>query len=333
MKRTSLPLHRRNLIALLGGAASWPLVARAQQPNPVRRIGALMGIANDADGRSRMAAFLHRLEELGWDQGKVRIEDRWSAGEPDRIRVYVDELLTLKPDVILVNSTLALTILHQQTSAIPIVMIATNDPAGGGFEASLARPSGNVTGFTMFELSLVGKMLGVLKQAAPDILRVALVTGASSPNAAVYLRFLESIASSLGVKASGVSVRDENEIERALSDVAREPNGALLVPPDVFLAAHREAVVALAARHRLPLISPYRLFTTGGSLISYGPDLPDLYRRAASYVDRILKGEMPAALPIQAPTKYELVINLKTAKALGLDVPVSLLAIADEVIE
>jgi putative ABC transport system substrate-binding protein len=280
-----------------------------------------------------MAAFLHRLEELRWDQRKVRIEDRWSDGESDRIRVYASELVNLNPDVILVNGTLALTILQQQTNTIPIVMIATHDPEGGGFDASLSRPAGNVTGFTNFELSLVGKMLGVLKQAAPEISRVALVTGASSPNAAVYRQFLESIAQSVGVKVFGVSVRDEHDVERALSEIAREPNGALLVPPDVFVAAHREAIVAQAASHSLPLISPYRLLTTDGGLISYGPDLPDLYRRAASYVDRILRGEMPSALPIQAPTKYELVINLKTAKALGLTVPVSLLAIADEVIE
>jgi ABC-type uncharacterized transport system substrate-binding protein len=327
-------MKRRNFITLLGGAAAaWPITVGAQQPKPMRRIGALMNLAaDDPEAPGRVAAFAQGLGELGWTIGRnVRIDARWAAGNADNFRKYAAELVALAPDGILATSTPAVAALQQATHTVPIVFVLVIDPVGGGLVANLARPGGNTTGFTVFEYGMSGKWVEVLKEIAPGVRRVAVLRDLAIGIA--QLAAIQAVAPSFGVELSVIGVRDANEIESAVAAFARSPNGGLIVTTSTSALIHRELISTLAARHRLPAVYPFRYYVTAGGLISYGPDSIDPYRRAASYVDRILKGEKPADLPVQNPTKYELVINLKTAKALGLDVPATLLARADEVIE
>jgi putative tryptophan/tyrosine transport system substrate-binding protein len=329
-------MRRREFITLLGGAAAWPLAARAQQAERVRRIGILMAAASDdAEFQARMAAFLQGLAQLGWtDGGNVRIDTRWATTNADHLRRHAAELAALAPDVLVAaTGTATVAPLLQATRSVPIVFVPVIDPVGAGFVASLARPGGNATGFTMFEYGLSGKWLELLKQIVPGMTRAAVLRDPAIASGIGQFAAVQAVAPSLGVELSPVDVRDAPEIERAVTAFARSSNGALIVPGSAPATRHRDLIIALAARHRLPAVYASRYFVTDGGLISYGPDLIDQYRRAAGYVDRILKGEKPADLPVQAPTKYELVINLKTAKALGLEVPDKLLATADEVIE
>jgi ABC-type uncharacterized transport system substrate-binding protein len=329
-------MKRRVFITLIGGAAAaWPHAARAQQVERMPRIGVLLNLAeNDPEGKARLGAFLQGLQQLGWTIGRnVQIEYRWGAGDPDRTRGYAAELAALAPDVILATGSAALGQLLQATRTVPIVFTQTLDPVGGGFVDSLARPGGNATGFLTFEYSLSGKWLELLKQIIPGMTRAAVLRDAADPAGTAQFGAIQSVAPSFGVELSPVNVRDAGEIERAVTAFARSSNGGLIVVAGGLVIVHRELIIALAARHRLPAVYFNRIYVTGGGLISYGPENFDQYRRAAGYVDRILKGEKPADLPVQAPTKYELLINLKTAKALGLTVPPTLLARADEVIE
>ena len=329
-------MKRRVFITLIGGAAAaWPHAARAQQVERMPRIGVLLNLAeNDPEGKARLGAFLQGLQQLGWTIGRnVQIEYRWGAGDPDRTRGYAAELAALAPDVILATGSAALGQLLQATRTVPIVFTQTLDPVGGGFVDSLARPGGNATGFLTFEYSLSGKWLELLKQIIPGMTRAAVLRDAAIAAGTGQFGAIQSVAPSFGVELSPVNVRDAGEIERAVTAFARSSNGGLIVVAGGLVIVHRELIIALAARHRLPAVYFNRIYVTGGGLISYGPENFDQYRRAAGYVDRILKGEKPADLPVQAPTKYELLINLKTAKALGLTVPPTLLARADEVIE
>ena len=329
-------MKRRVFITLIGGAAAaWPHAALAQQVERMPRIGVLLNLAeNDPEGKARLGAFLQGLQQLGWTIGRnVQIEYRWGAGDPDRTRGYAAELAALAPDVILATGSAALGQLLQATRTVPIVFTQTLDPVGGGFVDSLARPGGNATGFLTFEYSLSGKWLELLKQIIPGMTRAAVLRDAADPAGTAQFGAIQSVAPSFGVELSPVNVRDAGEIERAVTAFARSSNGGLIVVAGGLVIVHRELIIALAARHRLPAVYFNRIYVTGGGLISYGPENFDQYRRAAGYVDRILKGEKPADLPVQAPTKYELLINLKTAKALGLTVPPTLLARADEVIE
>ena len=329
-------MKRRQFITLLGGAAAWPLAASAQQPERMRRIGALNAgsSADDPDGQARLAAYLQQLQQLGWTDGRnVRIDYRWGLGDADNIRKYTAELVALAPDVIFAAGTAAVGPMLQATRTVPIVFALVADPVGAGFVDSLSRPGGNATGFLMFEYSLSGKWLEVLKQIAPGVTRAAVIRDPAISAGTGQFGVIQSVAASLGVEVSPVNVRDAVEIERAIAAFARSPNGGLIVTASALSAVHRDLIIALSARHKLPAVYYERYFVGAGGLISYGPDFVDQYRRAAGYVDRILKGEKPADLPVQAPTKYELVINLKTAKALGLEIPPQLLARADEVIE
>jgi putative tryptophan/tyrosine transport system substrate-binding protein len=328
-------VKRRDFIALLSGAAAWPLAARAQQPERMRRIGVLNNpAADDPDSQARVAAFAQGLQELGWIDGRnVRIDYRWSLGDPDRIRRYAAELVALAPDVILTVGAASAGPLLQATRTVPIVFTSVVDPVGAGFVDSLARPGGNATGFLIFEYSISGKWMEVLKQIAPGVTRAAVIRDPAISAGTGQFGVIQSVAPSFGVEVSPVNVRDAGEIERAITAFARSPNGGLIVTGSALSFVHRDLIITLAARHKLPAVYYRRLYVTGGGLISYGPNLVDEYRHAAGYVDRILKGEKPADLPVQAPTKYELVINLKTAKALGIDVPPMLLARADEVVE
>ena len=327
-------MGRREFIPLLGGAAAWPLTAHAQQPERMRRIGAFAGIEDDAEGQARFAAFLQGLRQLGWADGRnVRIDYRWGGGNADNIRKYAAELASLAPDVILAAGAAAVGPLLQATRTVPIVFVIVPDPVGAGFVDSLARPGGNATGFMTFEYSLAGKWLELLKEIAPGVKRVAVLRDVGSSSGIGQLGAIQSAASSFGMELSLVGMSDAGEIERAVTAFARAANGGVIVTGSTPAIVHRELITTLAARHRLPAVYASRYFVTVGGLISYGPDSIDPFRRAAGYVDRILKGEKPADLPVQAPTKYELVVNLKTAKALGLDLPPTLLARADEVIE
>ena len=314
---------------------AWPLAARAQQPERMRRIGVLMSLAaDDPEAQARIAAFLQGLQQLGWTDGRnVRIDTRWGAGDADDIRKYAAELVALAPDVILATGAAAVGPLLQATRTVPIVFVNVADPVGAGFVDSLARPGGNATGFILFEYGMSAKWLELLKQIAPGVTRAAVIRDPAIAAGIGQFGAIQSVAPSVGVEVSPVNVRDAGEIERAVTAFARSSNGGLIVTGSALAVVHRDLIITLAARHKLPAVYFQRFFVTGGGLISYGPDIIDQYRRAAGYVDRILKGEKPADLPVQAPTKYELVINLKTAKALGLDVPPSLLARADEVIE
>jgi putative tryptophan/tyrosine transport system substrate-binding protein len=329
-------MRRRQFITLLSGAAAWPLAARAQQSEMMRRIGVLMGaVSNNPSGQARIAAFQQGLQQLGWAEGRnVRIETRWPApGNADDIRRYAVELVALGPDVILATGSSSMAPLLQETRAVPIVFVQVVDPVGGGFVDSLARPGGNATGFTNFEYGLGAKWLELLKQIAPSVTRAAVLRDPTVAAGIGQFGAIQTAAPLLGVEVSPVNVRDAEEIERAVTAFARASNGGLIVPGSALVGVHRDLIIALAAQHKLPAAYANRLYVAAGGLISYGVDTFDQYRRAAGYVDRILKGEKPADLPVQAPTKYELVINLKTAKALGLDVPPTLLARADEVIE
>ena len=327
-------MKRRKFITLLGGAAAWPLTARAQQPNRMRRIGVFMNLASDdAEGQARNAAFLQGLQEAGWAVGRnVRIEYRWGAGDAELFRRSAAELVALAPDVILASGA-SMYALQQVTREVPIVFVQVPDPVGAGIVLSMARPGRNATGFTPFEYGVSAKWLELLKEIAPRVTRAAVVRDPAIPTGTGQLGAIQSVAPSFGVDLSPVDVRDVREIEGTVAAFARGSNGGLIVTASALAVVHREVIITLATRYKLPAVFFLRSFVTDGGLISYGPDSMDQFRRAAGYVDRILKGEKPADLPVQAPTKYELVINLKTARALGLDVPPTLLARADEVIE
>jgi len=327
-------MKRRQFIALVGGAA-WPLAARAQQRERVRRVGVILpAAADDAEFQAWVGAFLQGLAQSGWIIGRnVRIETRWAGDKTDDIRKHAAELVALAPDVILAQGATTVRPLLQLTRTVPIVFPIAADPVGAGLVDSLARPGGNVTGFMTTEYSFGGKWLELLKQVAPDVTRVAVLRDATQGGGTSQSAVIQAMAPSLGVEVSLINLRDAPEIERAISAFARSPNGGLIIVPGASGAVHHDLIIALAAQHRLPAVYPLRFFVAGGGLISYGTDYIDQYRRAAGYVDRILKGEKVADLPVQAPTKYELVINLKTARALGLEIPPTLLARADEVIE
>src|SRR5262245_60425113 len=329
-------MRRREFITLLGGAAAWPLAARAQQSERMRRIGVLMSswAEDDPESKLRIAAFVEGLQQLDWTVGRnVQIEIRWGAGDATRSRRSAAELVAVVPDVIVGANSDAAVALREVTRTLPIVFVNVSDPVGAGYVASLARPGGNVTGFTFVEYGMSGKWLELLKEIAPRVTRAAILRDPTLAVGIGQLGAIQSVAPSLGVETSPIDVRDAGELERDISNFARIPNGGLVVVANPTTLVHRKLIITLAAQHRLPAVYFLREFVKGGGLICYGPDAVDQYRRAASYVDRILKGEKPADLPVQAPTKYELVINLKTAKALGLTVPPSLLARADEVIE
>jgi putative ABC transport system substrate-binding protein len=328
-------MDRRDFISLLSGAAAWPIAARAQQPERIQRIGVLQNLtAIDPESSPRVTAFMEGLQDSGWTEGRnVRIEYRFAGGDPDSVRKHAAELVALAPDVILVSSGSALATLQRATRTIPIVFVTVTDPVGGGYVASLARPGGNTTGFTLFEYGTSGKWLELLKQIAPRVSRVAVIRDSAITSGTGQFAAIQAVAPLFAVELSPVDVREAGEIERSISAFSRGPNDGLIVTISPLATAHREAIIRLSAHHRLPTVYPNRYFATAGGLVSYGPDQTDPFRRAAGYVDRILKGEKPADLPVQAPTKYELVINLKTAKSLRLDIPPTLLAIANEVIE
>src|SRR5262245_30043546 len=326
--------RRRDFITLLGGAAASQLTARAQQPERMRRIGVLMGGAGrDPVEHARLAAFLDGLQQLGWTDGRnVRIDTRWPAGEAER-RTHAAELVGLAPDVIMASASASVAALQQASRNMPIVFANVIDPVGAGFVASLAHPVGNATGFTSFEYGISGKWLELLKEIAPHMTRAAVLRDPALAAGIGQFAAIQSMASSSAVELSAIDTRDAGEIERAVVAFARKPTGGLIVTASSWAPAHRDQIIALATRLRLPNIYPFRYYPSNGGLASYGPDQTDQYKRAAGYVDRILKGDKPADLPVQTPTKYKLVINLKTAKALGLSVPDMLLARADEVIE
>jgi putative ABC transport system substrate-binding protein len=329
-------MNRREFITILGVAATtYPLAARAQQPERMRRIGVLMNlVADDPEAQTRIGVFQQALQQLGWTIGNnVRIDYRWGAGDAARYRTYAAELVALVPDVLLSTATASVEPLQQATRTVPIVFVNTIDPVGAGVVESLARPGGNATGFTLFEYGISSKWLELLKGIAPGIRRAAVLRDRADASGTGQLGAIQSVAPSYGVELRPMDVRDDGQIERDLTAFARGSNGGVIVTAGALSAINRNLIITLAAKHRLPAVYPFRLYAAAGGLIAYGPDLVDPYRRAAGYVDRILKGEKPADLPVQAPTKYELVINLKTAKALGLTVPASLLATADEVIE
>ena len=322
-------MRRREFIELLGGAAAWPVAARAQQPDRVRRIGVLMGYAdNDSEAQTWVAAFREGLQRLGWAEGRnIGIDTRWARSEVDAMQRLAQELVLSQ-----ITPTTAASL--QQTRTIPIIFAMVADPVGSGFVKSLARPGGNITGFAALEGSLAGKWLEFLKKIAPRVARVVLPFNPTTATfAEYYLNPVKVAAAALGVEAVALPVQDTSKLESIVATTAREPNSGLIVMPEAFLIVHRAEVTSLAARYRLPAVYPYRSFAEIGGLLSYGFDRLDNFRRAAGYADRILRGEHPGDLPVQAPTKYELVINLKTAKALGLTVPSTLLATADEVIE
>jgi ABC-type uncharacterized transport system substrate-binding protein len=329
-------VRRREFITLLSSAAAaWPLAARAQQGERMRRIGVLINLAaDDPEGHARITAFAQGLQEAGWTTGgNVRIDYRWGGAGADAMAKYAAELVALAPDVILAATSVSVAALQQITRAIPIVFVQVIDPVSAGFVANLARPGGNATGFTVFELGISGKWLELLKEIAPRVTRVAVIRDPSIAAQIGQMGAIQSVVSSLGVELRPVEARDAGEIERAVTALAGSGNGGLLVLSGNASLAHRELIITLAARARLPAVYSDRVFVSGGGLISYDPNRTEQYRRAALHVDRILKGEKPADLPVQAPTKYELVVNLKTAKALGLEVPATVLARADEVIE
>jgi len=327
-------VKRREFITLLGGAAAWPLAGRAQPGERIRRIGVLMYLpADDPEGQARLAALVQTLKQLGWSDGRnLQIDTRWATA--DDIRRQAAELVALAPDALVAGTgTASVAPLLEATRTLPIVFVTVIDPVGAGFVASLAQPGGNATGFTIFEYSMSGKWLELLKEIEPRVTRVAVLRDPALASGTGQFGAVQIVAPSLGVQVTPVDVRDAGEIERALTAFARGLNGGLIVTGTPLAFVHRDLIISLANRHRLPAVYWHRRFVANGGLISYGPDTTDPFRRAAGYVDRIPKGEKPADLPVQAPTKYELAINLKTAKALGLEVPATVLARADEVIE
>jgi putative ABC transport system substrate-binding protein len=329
-------MRRREFITFLGGMAAWLPAARAQQSGHVRRIGVLMGVARDEpEGQARIRALREGLEKLGWVDGhNLRIEERWADGGIDSVRAYTAEIVKLSPDLIVANGTPFVEALHQATRSIPIVFVLSNDPVGLGHVASLAKPGGNITGFIFMELSLIGKWLEILKQAAPGVTRSTLVFNPdTTPYYLPYLNSIEATPSSLPLALKGAPIRDAAELETLIQSIAREPGGSLISPAGPFNVIHDRTIAQLVERLRLPAISIYRQFAVDGGLMAYGPESADVFRRSAEYIDRILKGESPADLPVQAPTKFSFVINLKAAKLLGLTPPPTLLALADEVIE
>jgi putative tryptophan/tyrosine transport system substrate-binding protein len=328
-------MRRRDVLALLACAGAWPLAVRAQQSGQIRRLGVLLNLSeNDPEAQRLVTVFRERLAQLGWGDGYLRIDYRWSGGDVGRVRAFAKELVELSPDVVVGYMTPAVVALQQETHSIPIVFLLVTDPVGQGIVASLAHPGSNITGFQDFEISLGTKWMEALKQITPNLKRVATIFNPrTAPYYPLYLRAIEEAASSFAVELIAVEVHDDAEIERAISDIGREPNGGLFILPDTFNFIHRRTIIALADRYRLPAVYFFPFFATEGGLISYGPDEIDMVRRAAGYVDRILKGAKAADLPVQQPTNFRLVINLKTAKALGLTIPQSLLARADEVIE
>jgi len=328
-------VKRREFITLLGGAAAWPLAARAQQSDRARRIGVLMLFAEgDQEVKAWLTAFQEGLQQLGWAQGRnVSIDYRWAESDQARLPTYAAELVRMAPDVLFAAPTPALAALHQETRSLPIVFVQVSDPVKLGFVANLARPGGNITGFSNFEHAIGGKWLELIRDTAPGVIRVQVIFEPDNPAQLAYLQAIEAAAPTVRLELTRASVRNAAEIERAIDAFAQEPKGALIVVPSALGIAHRDLIVALAARHHLPAIYPYPVFARSGGFISYGVDSADLYRRAASYVDRILKGAQPGDLPVQLPTKFELVVNLKTAKALGLTIPEPFLKHADEVIE
>ena len=328
-------MRRREFITFLGGAAAWPLAARAQQPERMRRIGVLINLtADDPQSQARIAVLLKGLQQFGWAEGlNIRIDYRWGSGDVNRLRNYAAELIALAPDVVLAGGSEAAATFQQASRNLPIVFVNVADPVGAGYVDSLSRPGGNATGLVLFEYGISPKWLELLKEIASGVTRVAVIRDAAIPAGIGQFGAIQGVSSSLGVEVSPLGLRDANEIERALTAFAQGPNGGLIVTASPAAVSHRDLIIKIAARHRLPAVYPYRLFVTSGGLMSYGPDQVGQYRQAAGYIDRILKGEKPADLPVQAPTRYELVINLKSAKALGLEIPATLLARADEVIE
>ena len=329
-------IRRREFITLLGGAAAaWPGAVRAQQSERMRRIGVLLGAADDPEGQARLMALKQGLQELGWADGRtIQIDARFVGADVDRIRTDVAELVALGPDVIVASTTPVVRALREATNSVPIVFAALNDPVDQGFISSLARPGGNITGLALIEFTMVGKWLEMLKEVSPVIARAALIFNPNTgPYYYVYLRSLEAVPRSFAIEVTAAPVRDTAEIEDAIAKLGRERGSGLIVPPDPFTIVHHELIMRLAMRHRLPAVYAYRSYVVKGALMSYGPDPYDMFRRSASYVDRIFKGAKPADLPVQQPTRYDLAINLKTAKTLGLTVPDKLLVAADEVIE
>jgi len=329
-------VKRREFLTLLGGAAAaWPLAARAQQAERVRRIGVLLGFPeSDSEAKAWLTAFEEGLQKLGWTQGRnLRIDYRWAGNDEARMRSYAAELVGAAPDMLFVATTLALVALSRETRSLPIVFVQVADPVTLGFAETLARPGGNITGFTTFEYSIGGKWLELLKDTAPGTTRVAVIFDPRNPTQVQYVQGVETTAPSFGVQLTLAAVQDAAEVERAIEEFAQQPNGALIVAPNIVTLLHRDLIIALAARHRLPAIYAYRFFTTAGGFMSYGIDLAETYRRAASYVDIILKGGKPGELPVQLSAKFELVVNLRAAKALGLTIPEPFLQRADEVIE
>ena len=329
-------MRRRDFLGVLGGTAVvWPLCARAQQAEVVRRIGVLMNLAeSDPEGQARLSALRDGLAKLGWIGGRnIQMEIRWAAGDSSRVRVYAAELVALKPELIFAAATFSVAALQRETRSIPIVFAQSADPVAEGLVASLSRPGGNITGFSNFELSIGAKWVELLKQIAPSMTRVAAFYDPSNPGAAGFLPMVESGARSLSVEASTFAIREAHAIEPAIKAFAQHSNGGLILLPSPLMTTQRDLIISLANQHRLPTVGAYRYYPAGGALAAYGTDNINLYQRAASYVDRILKGEKPADLSVQQATKFELIINLKTARALGLEVPVALLARTDEVIE
>ena len=328
-------MKRREFITLLGGATAWPLAARAQQNERVRRIGVLASLAqHDPEERRRVAAFTEALQKLNWHDGRnVQIDYRSTGGDAERTHLYAAELVALAPEAILAVGAATMAALQRATRTVPIVFVLLPDPVGAGVVESLSHPGGNATGFTPYEYGIAGKWLELLKEIAPGVRQAAVLRDAATSSGPAQFAAIQAVAPSVGVEVSPIGVRDAGEIERFITAFARSPLKGLIVTGSALTAVHHDLIVTLAARHKLPAIYFQRFFVTAGGLVSYGDDYVDQFRRAAGYVDRILRGEKPSDLPVQAPTKYELVINLKTAKALGLDVPPTLLARADEVIE
>jgi putative ABC transport system substrate-binding protein len=328
-------MRRRKFVTLLGGAAAWPLAARTQQGERIRRIGVLISLrADDPQSKARVAAFLRGLQQFGWADGRnLRIDYRWGDGNAGQMRSHATELIALAPDVVLSGGSEATSAFRQATRIVPIVFVNVGDPVGAGYVNSLSRPSGNTTGFLLFEYGISPKWLELLKEVAPGVTRVAVIRDAAIAGGIGQFAAIRAVSSTFGMEVSPIGVDDALEIERAVSAFARGATEGMIVTATPSTAFHRDLIVNLAFRHRLPTVYPLRFFAEGGGLICYGPDTIDQYRLAAGYVDRILRGEKPADLPVQAPTKYELVINLKTAKALGIELPPTLLIRADEVIE